>query len=137
MDLKYLVSQKEIPHIDRWAIQNDLFALCLAGEESVQNYLDFSDAYNDEDNYLVTVNVAKNLNSLYNRTFNEDFAYQIKDYTINYFVQIFTRLGWDAQKNEKHTDALLRSLVIGVLGRLGDSQITEEAHKRFKKFLEI
>ena len=137
MDLKYLVSQKEIPHIDRWAIQNDLFALCLAGEESVQNYLDFSDAYNDEDNYLVTVNVAKNLNSLYNRTFNEDFAYQIKDYTINYFVQIFTRLGWDAQKNEKHTDALLRSLVIEVLGRLGDSQITEEAHKRFKKFLEI
>jgi len=135
LDLKYLVSQKEIPHIDRWAIQNDLFALC-AGEESVQNYLDFSDAYNDEDNYLVTVNVAKNLNSLYNRTFNEDFAYQIKDYTINYFVQIFTRLGWDAQKNEKHTDALLRSLVIGVLGRLGDSQITEEAHKRFKKFLE-
>jgi len=40
------------------------------------------------------------------------------------------------KKNEKHTDALLRSLVIGVLGRLGDSQITEEAHKRFKKFLE-
>jgi len=135
LDLKYLVSQKEIPHIDRWAIQNDLFALCLAGKESVQNYLDFSDAYNDEGNYLATVNVARNLNLLYHRTFNEDFSNQIKDYTINYFGQLFNRLGWDVQKNEKHTDALLRSFVIGILGRLDVPQITEEAHKRFKKFL--
>jgi tricorn protease interacting factor F2/3 len=136
LDLKYLVSQKEIPHIDRWAIQNDMFALCLAGEESVKNYLDFSDAYYDEESYLASVNVANNLNSLYHRTFDEDFSDQIKDYTINYFRQIFNQLGWDGQKNEKHTDVLLRSFAIGTLGRLDDEQIIEEAQNRFKKFLQ-
>ena len=50
LDLKMLVDQKQITHVDRWAIQNDLFALCVAGKEDIENYLDFSDAY------LFTVN---------------------------------------------------------------------------------
>ncbi|MEK6931325.1 MAG: M1 family metallopeptidase, partial [Thermoproteota archaeon] len=48
LDLKMLVDQKQIPAIDRWAIQNDLFSLCVSGDETVRNYLDFSDAYYDE-----------------------------------------------------------------------------------------
>ena len=36
LDLKMLVDQKQIPHVDRWAIQNDLFALCVAGKEDIQ-----------------------------------------------------------------------------------------------------
>ena len=65
LDLKMLVDQKRIPSIDRWAIQNDLFSLCVSGDEQVRNYLDFSDAYFDEDSYLASVNVAHNLASLY------------------------------------------------------------------------
>ena len=34
-----------MPPIDRRAIQNDLFSLCVSGDEQVRNYLDFSDAY--------------------------------------------------------------------------------------------
>ena len=45
LDLKMLVDEKKIPAIDRWAIQNDLFSLCVSGDEQVRNYLDFSDAY--------------------------------------------------------------------------------------------
>jgi aminopeptidase N len=48
---------------------------------------------------------------------------------------IFDRLGWDSRKNEKHTDALLRSFVITALGKLGDEEILAEARKRFNKFL--
>ena len=135
LDLKYLVSENKIPHIDRWAIQNDMYALCISGDETVQNYLDFSDAYYNEDSYLASVNVANNLNSLYHRTFDESFSEVIKDYTINYFREIFNKFGWDAQKNEKHTVALLRSFTIGTLGRLGDEEIITEAQKRFKNFL--
>lgn len=135
LDLKYAVEQKSIPYIDRWAIQNDLYALCIAGEESLQNYLDFSDAYTNEENYLVSTNVANNLNSLGFRTYNEPYADDIKAYTIHYFKTIFTRLGWDAKKNEKHTDALLRSFTISALGKLGDASIIDEAESRFKKFL--
>ncbi|NOQ44178.1 MAG: M1 family peptidase, partial [Nitrosopumilus sp.] len=71
LDLKMLVDQKQLLPIDRWAIQNDLFSLCISGNEQVQNYLDFSDAYYDEDSYLASINVAHNLASLYLRAFDE------------------------------------------------------------------
>ena len=55
LDLKMLVDEKRIPAIDRWAIQNDLFSLCVSGNEEVRNYLDFSDAYYNEDSYLASI----------------------------------------------------------------------------------
>jgi len=30
-----LVDEKRIPPIDRWAVQNDLFSLCVSGDEQV------------------------------------------------------------------------------------------------------
>ena len=135
LDLKMLVDQKQLSPIDRWAIQNDLFSLCVSGDEQVRNYLDFSDAYLQEDSYLASVNVAHNLASLYFRAFNEKFSFEIRDYTINYFRQLLHNLGWDPKKSDKHTDALLRGFVISVLGKMDDDEVTEEALKRYTKFL--
>ena len=135
LDLKMLVDAKRIPAIDRWAIQNDLFSLCVSGDEQVRNYLDFSDAYFDEDSYLASVNVAHNLASLYFRTFDEPFVEEIKSYTINYFRKILSKLGWEPKKTDKHTDALLRTFTISVLGKMNDDDVTNEALKKYKKFL--
>ena len=135
LDLKMLVDQKQIPHVDRWAIQNDLFAFCVAGKEDVLNYLDFSDAYFDEDSYLPQANVANNLNFLSSLTFFEDFADEIREYTINYFRKILSNLGWEPQKSDKHTDAFLRGSAIFALGKHGDESIIEKAELRFKAFL--
>jgi tricorn protease interacting factor F2/3 len=130
-----LVDEKRIPAIDRWAIQNDLFSLCVSGDEQVRNYLDFSDAYFDEDSYLASVNVAHNLASLYFRAFDEPFAEEIRGYAVNYFRKILFNLGWEPQKSDKHTDALLRGFAISVLGKMNDDEVTDEALKRYKKFL--
>jgi len=135
LDLKMLVDAKRIPAIDRWAIQNDLFSLCVSGDEQVRNYLDFSDAYFDEDSYLASVNVAHNLASLYFRTFDEPFVEEIKSYTINYFRKILSKLGWEPKKTDKHTDALLRTFTISVLGKMNDDDVTNEALEKYKKFL--
>ncbi|AFS82900.1 M1 family metallopeptidase [Candidatus Nitrosopumilus sediminis] len=135
LDLKMLVDEKRIPAIDRWAIQNDLFSLCVSGDEQVRNYLDFSDAYFEEDSYLASVNVAHNLASLYFRAFDEPFAEEIRGYAVNYFRKILFNLGWDPKKSDKHTDALLRGFTISVLGKMNDDVVTEEALRRYKKFL--
>jgi len=135
LDLKMLVDAKRIPAIDRWAIQNDLFSLCVSGDEQVRNYLDFSDAYFDEDSYLASVNVAHNLASLYFRSFDEPFVEEIRSYTINYFRKILSKLGWEPKKTDKHTDALLRTFTISVLGKMNDDDVTTEALKKYKKFL--
>ncbi|MCV0430232.1 M1 family metallopeptidase [Nitrosopumilus sp.] len=135
LDLKMLVDDKRIPAIDRWAIQNDLFSLCVSGDEQVRNYLDFSDAYFEEDSYLASVNVAHNLASLYFRSFDEPFAEEIRGYAVNYFRKILFNLGWVPQKSDKHTDALLRGFAISVLGKMNDDDVTDEALRRYKKFL--
>ncbi len=135
LDLKMLVDRKRISPIDRWAIQNDLFSLCVSGNEQVRNYLDFSDAYFDEDSYLASVNVAHNLASLYFRAFDEPFADEIRDYTLNYFRKLLSNLGWEPQKSDRHTDALLRSFVVSVLGRMDDEDVTGTALAKYKKFL--
>ena len=135
LDLKMLVDQKRIPTIDRWAIQNDLFSLCVSGDEQVRNYLDFSDAYFNEDSYLASVNVAHNLASLYFRAFDEKFIEEIRSYAINYFRKILSNLGWEPQKSDKHTDALLRTFTIAVLGKMNDDSVTDEAIRKYQKFL--
>jgi len=135
LDLKMLVDEKRIPSIDRWAIQNDLFSLCVSGDEQVKNYLDFSDAYFDEDSFLVSVNVAHNLALLYFRAFDEKFLEEIHEYAVNYFRKILFNVGWDSKKSDKHTDALLRAFVISVLGKMNDEEVTEEALRRYDKFL--
>ncbi len=135
LDLKMLVDEKRLPAIDRWAIQNDLFSLCVSGDEQVRNYLDFSDAYFDEDSYLASVNVAHNLASLYFRAFDEPFIEEIRGYAVNYFRKILFNLGWVPQSSDKHTDALLRGFAISVLGKMNDDDVTDEALRRYKKFL--
>ena len=135
LDLKMLVDEKRMPPIDRWAVQNDLFSLCVSGDEQVRNYLDFSDAYFDEDSYLASVNVAHNLASLYFRAFDEPFVEEIKSYAVNYFRKILSNLGWEPKKSDKHTDALLRTFAIAVLGKMNDDSVTDEAIRKYKKFL--
>ena len=134
-DLKTSIVSKEISHIDRWAIQNDLFALCVSGNEHVKNYLDFSDAYNEEENYLPSMNVANNLNFLYFLTFFEDFNHEIREYGLNYLRKILERLTWKPKKGEKSTDSLLRSYSIAALGKMDDEDVIAEAEKKFQQFL--
>ena len=135
LDQKMLVDQKNIPPIDRWAIQNDLYSLCISGNEQIRNYLDFSDAYYEEDSYLASVNVAHNLASLYFRSFDEPFCEEIRGYAVNYFRKILFELGWDPKKSDKHTDALLRSFVISTLGKMNDDEVAQEGQIRYNKFL--
>ena len=135
LDLKMLVDQKRIPSVDRWAIQNDLYSLCVSGNEEVRDYLDFSDAYYDEDSYLASVNVANNLASLYFKVFDESFADEIRGYAVSFLSRLLHKVGWEHKKSEKHTDALLRSMLISNLGKMDDEETTKEALIRYKKFL--
>ena len=136
LDLKMLVDQRKISHIDRWAIQNDLFSLCKARKETVKDYLDFTDAYIGDPSYLVSINVSQNLSTLYNLAFYETFVDQIRAYGINYLRNILDRLGWESRRTDKHTDALLRSFVVTTLGRMNYAEVTQQAQDKYAKLLE-
>jgi tricorn protease interacting factor F2/3 len=134
-NLSLLIDEKILNHVDRWSLQNDLFAHCISGTKQLQEYLDLTTSYHDEDNYITLLNLAQNLYYLYKLTIKEKFSEEIRAYTIQFLGTILDRLGWDSKKHEKHTDALLRSFVITVLGKLGDDDVLTESKRRFNKFL--
>lgn len=132
---KGLVEQKILNNTDRWGLQHDLFALCVSGQIPLKNFLEFARSYFDEDDYLVSSDLVGSMDFLYLITSGEVFWDKIKEYNKEYFKKLFDKLGWEKKEGEKHTTALLRSLVIGSLGKLGDEEILEEAKKRFNEFL--
>jgi len=134
-NLSLLIDEKILNHVDRWSLQNDLFSHCVSGANQLQEYLDFTTSYHDEDNYITLLNLAQNLYYIYKLTIKEKFSEEIRTYAVQFLGAIFDRLGWDSKKYEKHTDALLRSFVITALGKLGDENILAEAKRRFAKFL--
>ena len=133
--LKDLIENKRLGNADRWGVQNDLFAMCVAGEMRLKEYLDFIGLYLEEDDYIVSLDIADSIYSLYLITSGEKFWGEIKRRGREYFGDMFERLGWDPKPGERHTDALLRSFVINVLGRLGDEKVVSEAKRRFDVFL--
>ena len=135
-ELKEMILQKSISHIDRWAIQNDLFALCVSGDGKTRDYLDFTSSYENENDYLTQSNVSGNLYALYHRTIGEPYNSEIQQITHQYLRKMFDSLGWDAQPGEPHTNALLRSFVIAALGKMNDEEILCEANNRFKQYLQ-
>lgn len=134
--LRHVVLRKELGNFDRWGIQNDLFALALAGKASLGEYLDFAGCYFEDGDYLVSDDIATNLYFVYLISSGERFWGRIKEFNAEYFRKVFGRLGWDAEPGEKETNKLLRSFVISALGRLDEKDILSEAKYRFDKFLD-
>ena len=132
---KELVEQKILGNTDRWGLQHDFFALCISGQISLKRFLDLARSYLEENDYLVSKDLAESLDFLYLLTSGESFWNEIKKYNKEHFQKLFENLGWDKKEGEKHTKALLRSLVIGSLGRLDDKEVLEEAKNRFNEFL--
>ena len=130
LDLKMLTDSRKLGHIDRWAVQNDLHALCLAGQARVGEYLDFSDACLGDPSPLVAGDVSRNLYSLYLACFGETWAEILRKYAQLHASKSFARLGWDPSRNEKQSESLLRASLIPMLARLGDAGATAGAQDR-------
>ena len=131
LDLRHAVTQKSIPPIDRWALHNDLYALCIAGRTTVRGYLDMVDAYAGDDSYLASAGISASLLSLWARTYGEEYGAAIAVYARRHFARMLGRLGWDARRGDRHTDALLRGQAVSALGMLGDGGVAAEARARF------
>ncbi len=147
---------------DRWGVLSDLFALCLAGEVGVRQYLDFIRPAFAEDRYIVAAELAQALGMLWllssspadsagrplaaglsaaARAFRgsglrgEPWQREVARIGREFFRRQLSRLGWDPKPDERHTDTLLRSSVISCLGRMGEQEVVEEAKRRFDTFL--
>jgi puromycin-sensitive aminopeptidase len=65
-----------------------------------------------------------------------DYLDQFKKYRLNLFSSIQEKLGWDAKENENPLVAMLRPMILNIMGKSGDQAIIDEAKKRFQRHLE-
>ena len=133
LDVRHAVTQGSIQALDRWGVHNDLYAMCMAGRATLAEYLDMLDAYSGDESYLVCADISSSLRSLWARTYGEPHAETVAGYARRHFSRVLGRLGWDARRGERHTDALLRGGAVSALAALGDEGTVAEARSRFAR----
>ncbi len=133
--LKALVACKKLSNMDRWGVQNDLFALVASGKSSLNAYLDLLKCYAEDRDYLVVSGVEDSLYAIYSLASGEKFWPKIIEHNKVFLKKFFDKLGWKPKKNEKHTDVLLRSQTIFYLGRANDKDTLDVCKEKFQNFL--
>lgn len=127
------VLNKDLPPVDRLGIIRDLFALSEGGVIPTTDALEFLSAYKNEDNYTVWLEIAGGLAKLEQTLAKTKLAEKLQIFTVNLFSPTFSKLGWEKIEGEKHTDTLLRSLVLSRLGRSGHKEVISKAKYLFKE----
>ena len=121
--------------IDRWSLENDLYATTIYGHTTLNNYLTLVGKLNADTDYLVRSDIIRNLSSLLFHSRAEKFYPILQDVSRNYLQTVFSDLGWSAKRGEPHVNIFLRSAVIHLLGRLNDDPIIHAAQSKFDKSL--
>jgi len=91
--------------------------------------------YRDETNYTVWTLVTKVVRELETVVCGTSFFAKFKEFGRYLYSPVVQKLGWEAKSNESHLDAMLRALVLGMLGRYEDQQVLTESKKRFDIYL--
>ncbi|CAF4409199.1 unnamed protein product [Rotaria sp. Silwood2] len=129
------IANKTISPQDRLMIQNDVAALCNAGHQSFVDYLKLLPSYSDEDNFTVWKAIASNMSDLSSLLEYTDYFDEFKKYRLNLFSSIQNKLGWDAKPNEDPLSAMLRPMILTIVGKSGNQAVIDESKNRFARHI--
>lgn len=62
-----------------------------------------------------------------------DYFNEYKKYRLNIFSTIQKKLGWDPKPNEDPLSAMLRPMILTIVGKSGNQDVIDEAKKRFER----
>ncbi len=128
--LKNLVKNKTLSAKDRYGLQNDLYAMVREGTYTIDDYLDFLDAYAQEDAYLPLVDIAKNL--IHAHTVLENKRSKIKQIGRQIFAHVLSKLGYEPKEDDLHITSILRSTLLWPSYLFGDKGVIDFATKKFR-----
>ncbi len=126
------VSHMVLSDLDRWGIENDLFALLKAGRLSMENYLAFLSAYDAEQAFLPLASQAANLFELFRVTIGKHRV-QVAQAGRNLCQRVLDRIGIDPDPEESHATSILREQLVWHAALYGAEAITGELQERFHR----
>jgi tricorn protease interacting factor F2/3 len=109
--LAALVRRKALTPEDRWGIQNDLYALTVAGDSGLEAYLALLDHYAEEDAYLPLAGIAASLSHAY-QVCGPGAAARIAGRAGPWFAAVLERIGYEPRPEEGQTTAVLRDQLL-------------------------
>lgn len=124
---------KKLSEQDRFAIIRDAFVLSEAGYSETSAALKLATAYKNDESYIVWSEIATEIGKVKALLFGTEVYSEFQGYIVDLFSEIANKVGWDAKKNEDHATAMLRGMVLGVMGRNKDIETIRIALEKFKK----
>ena len=117
--------------IDQLGLMNDIWALGMAGNQPLTDYLDLAAAVPADAAPEVWQDVVGSLSSIdyYYEGSPEQAAF--RKYALATLQPVFARVGWEAKPGEADPVRRLRSSLIGALSGLDDKAVIAEAQRRY------
>ena len=125
----------KLPDADRLGLLNDTWAMVEAGRASSADYLDLAESLHGERNYIILNQIISVFDFMDTLEQGQPGRAAFRDFAIRYLHPQLKRLGWLPKAGEPPTDLLLRSRVIAILGKFGDTEVIAGARARFEKFI--
>lgn len=128
------IQTKTLSIIDRFGIIRDVFAMTKAGLLPTSAFLEFLNAYNEEDSYIIWTEILSGMQEVYD-VFASDKKIEprLRKHFLNLLTPIAKTVGWKTQKGENYARTLLRSAVLAEFGFYGDFKTVETAKKIYKQ----
>ena len=111
----------------------DSFDLSQSGNSPTTLALELAQTYKGEEDYTVWSTLTSHIAQLDSLLSHESFYDDFRKYGREIYGLIAQKMGWEKREEEKHTDALLRGMVLHRLGYFGDKQTIKYAQELFKK----
>ena len=131
------VKTKALSACDRAGLVNDSYALVKAGHMAPEELIKLLANYENEDALVAWDAVTSALVGLDAvLSAKEKMHANLQKFAKKLMVPITKKLGWEFSDSDGHQATMLRSLIVGCLGRFSydDPDVSAEATKRFQAF---
>jgi len=125
---------KDLSRIDRWGLQNDLYAFFCADLVPLDGYLDFLDHYRAEEEFLPLISITNNLFGAY-LIAGEEARKRIGAAALAINEDILFRIGYEPGADESHGTSNLRDHIIypaALYGSKDTRRVTGELFDRLR-----
>lgn len=125
------ITSKTLSAIDRLTLQDDLFALVLAGKQSTVSFLKLLENFKNEDEFAVWNSICSRLTRVNLILSFTDIQPLFHTWGIRLLTPLYEKLGLNPKEGESQGDILLRSLVLSKLADFNEKSFAGEARKLF------
>lgn len=129
--LEKKVRERKLSALDRLGLVRDSFDLAQSGHSPTTLALELAKSYKDEEDYTVWAELTVELSKLDSLLAYEPFHPDFQNYGRGIYASIAGKMGWERKAGERHTDGLLRGLVLYRLGSFGDQETIKKAKQLF------